>query len=189
MMPSQRSGGREDKKVVRPLALLLSLLMVSVALLFSGCSHVVYPRGAIPVKMDVVGSMDAKKVVSFINGVTDSKLTLIATQGTDKYFADYKQWTSAIASQLENELRNRGVQVRPESEVGFKVSVESVGLFWGAFATRCIVRARVEKTDGTWSRTYEGNNASNNINRAIDGAAYKVVVAIMGDQDFKSTIR
>ncbi len=189
MMPSQRSGGREDKKVVRPLALLLSLLMVSVALLFSGCSHVVYPRGAIPVKMDVVGSMDAKKVVSFINGVTDSKLTLIATQGTDKYFADYKQWTSAIASQLENELRNRGVQVRPESEVGFKVSVESVGLFWGAFATRCIVRARVEKTDGTWSRTYEGNNASNNINRAIDGAAYKVVVAIMGDQDFKSAIR
>ena len=29
--------------------------------LFSGCSHVVYPRGAIHVKMDVVGSMDTKK--------------------------------------------------------------------------------------------------------------------------------
>jgi hypothetical protein len=175
--------------MVRSLTLLLSLLMVSFALLFSGCSHVVYPRGPIPVKMDVVGSMDAKKVVSFTNGVTDSKLTLIATQGTDKYFADYKQWTSSIVSQLESELRNRGVQIKPESEVGFKVGVESVGLFWGAFATRCIVRARVEKTDGTWSRTYEGNNASNHFNRAIDGAAYKVVVAIMGDQDFKNAIR
>ena len=92
-------------------------------------------------------------------------------------------------SQLEDELRNRGVQVRPESDVGFKVGVESVGLFWGAFAARCIVRARIEKTDGTWSRTYEGNNASNHFNRAIDGAAYKAVVAIMGDQDFKNAIR
>jgi len=175
--------------MVKSLTLLLSLLMVSFALLFSGCSHVVYPRGAIPVKMDVVGSMDARKVVSFINGVTDSKLNLVATKGSDKYFADYKHWTSSIVSQLEEELRNRGVQVKPESEVGFKVGVESVGLFWGAFATRCIVRVRVEKIDGTWSRTYEGNNASNHFNRAIDGAAYKVVVAILGDQDFKNAIR
>jgi hypothetical protein len=139
--------------------------------------------------MDVVGSMDAKKVVSFVNGVTDSKLTLVATKGSDKYFADYKQWTSSIVSQLEGELRNRGVQVKPESEVGFKIGVESVGLFWGAFAARCIVRARVEKIDGTWSRTYEGNNASNHLHRAIDGAVYKVVVAIMGDQDFKNAMR
>ena len=76
--------------MVKSLTLLLSLLMVSFALFFSGCSHVIYPRGPIPVKMDVVGSMDAKKVVSFINGVTDSKLNLVATKGSDKYFADYK---------------------------------------------------------------------------------------------------
>jgi hypothetical protein len=167
----------------------LLLLMFLLALLFSGCSHVVYPRGPIPVKMDVVGSMDVKKVVSFINGVTDSKLTLVATQGSDRYFADYKQWTNSIVSQLEDELRNRGVQVKPESEVGFKVAVESVGLFWGAFASRCIVRVRVEKVDGTWSRTYEGNNASNHFNRAIDGAVYKVVVATIGDQDFRNAMR
>jgi hypothetical protein len=169
--------------------LVFPLLMVLFALLFSGCSHVVYPRGPIAVKMDVVGSIEAKKVVSFANGVADSKLTLVATQGTHKYLADFKQWTSSIVSQLEDELRNRGVQVRPESEVGFKVAVESVGLFWGSFSQRCIVRARVEKTDGTWSRTYEGNNASANFNRAIDGAVYKVVVAIMGDQDFKNAMR
>jgi hypothetical protein len=104
------------------------LLMVLLALLFSGCSQVVYPRGAIPVKMDVVGSMDAGKVVSFINGVPDAKLTLVATQGSQKYFVDYKHWTGAIVSQLEDELRKRGAQVKPESEVGFKVAVESVGL-------------------------------------------------------------
>jgi hypothetical protein len=170
-------------------SLKLAFLLLLFALLFSGCSHVVYPRGPIPVKMDVVGSMDAKKVVSFANGVAEPKLTLIATQGTDKYWADYKQWTSSIVSQLEDELRKRGVQIKPESEVGFKVGVESVGLFWGAFASRCIVRVRVEKTDGTWSRTYEGNNASNHFNRAIDGAVYKVVVAMIGDQDFKNALR
>ena len=168
---------------------LIFSLLVMFALLFSGCSHVVYPRGPIPVKMDVVGSMDVKKVVSFINGVTESKLTLVATQGSHKYFADYRQWTISVVSQLEGELRNRGVQVRPESEVGFKVAVESVGLFWGAFASRCIVRVRVEKTDGTWSRSYEGNNASNHFNRAIDGAVYKVVVAILGDQELRNAMR
>jgi hypothetical protein len=165
------------------------LLTVVAPLLFSGCSQVIYPRAAIPVKMDVVGSMDANKLVSFNNAVPDSKLTLIATQGSQKYFVDYKHWTGSIVSQLEDELRKRGVQVRPESEIRFKVGVESVGIFWGAFSQRCIVRARVEKIDGTWSKNYEGNNASGNFNRAIDGAVYKVVVAIMGNQDFKNAIR
>lgn len=175
--------------MVRSVSLLLCLLTVFLGLLFSGCSHVIYPRGPIPVKMDVVGYMDAKKAVSFINGVTESKLTLVATKGSDKFFADYKHWTSSIVSQLEEELRNRGVQVRPDGDVGFKVSVESVGLFWGAFAARCIVRVRVEKIDGTWSRTFEGNNASNHLNRAVDGAPHKAVVAIMNDPDFRIAIR
>lgn len=40
----------------------------------------------------------------------DSKLTLIATQGSNKYFADYKQWTGFIVSQLESELKTRGAR-------------------------------------------------------------------------------
>jgi len=90
---------------------------------------------------------------------------------------------------LETELKNRGVQVKPDSEDVFKVRVEHVGLFWGSFATRCIVNVRVEKKDGTWSKTYEGNNASPaSLYRAVDGAVYKAVVAIMGDNDFKNAI-
>ncbi|HVP80979.1 MAG TPA: hypothetical protein VMV04_24075, partial [Thermodesulfobacteriota bacterium] len=65
----------------------------------------------------------------------------------------------------------------------------SVGLFWGAFSQRCIVRARADKTDGTWSKNYEGNNASDDFHRAVDGAVYKVVVAIMEDQDFRNAMR
>jgi len=167
----------------------IPLLMVMLVLLFSGCSQVVSPRGAIAVKMDVIGSMDAKKVVSFTNGVRDSKLTLVASQGNQKYFADYKHWTDSIVSQLGDELRKRGVQVKPESDVSIKVSVESVGLSWGAFSQRCIVRARADKIDGTWSKNYEGNDASANFDRAIDGAVYKVIIAIMGDQDFRNAIR
>ncbi len=163
--------------------------LLSLALLFSGCSQVVYPGGAIPVKVEVVGPFDVKKAVSFTNSVPDSKLTLVATQGNQKYFVDYRHWTGSIVTQMEDEFRKRGVQVKPQSEVGFKISVESVGLFWGAFAQRCIVRARVDKMDGTWSRNYEGNNASGNLNRAIDGAIYKVVVAIMGDPDFRNAMR
>ncbi len=175
--------------MVKSVKILFPLFMVSMVLLFSGCSHVVSPRGAIPVKMDVVGSMDVKKEVSFINGVADSKLTLIATQGSHKYFADYRQWTSLILSQLESELKSRGVQVQSEGGTAFKVAVESVGLFWGSFATRCIVRIRVEKMDGTWTKTFEVNNASGHFARTFDGAAHKAVVAILGDQDFKNAMR
>jgi len=169
--------------------LVFPLLSLMFALLFSGCSQVVHPSGAIAVKMEVIGPMDAKKVLCFTNAVSDSKLTLVATQGNQKYFADYKHWTGSIVSQLEDELRKRGVQVKPESDIGFRVSVESVGLFWGAFSKRCIVRVRAGKIDGTWSKNYEGNHASDNFDQAIDGAVYKVVVAIMGDQDFRNAIR
>ncbi len=172
----------KTSKLAYPLLLLL-------ALLFSGCSQVVHPGGAIPVKMEVVGPLDAKKVVSFTNAVPDSKLTLVATQGSQKYFADYRHWTGSIVNQLEDELRKRGVQVKPQSEVGFRVVVESVRLFWGAFSQRCVVRARVDKVDGTWSKNYEGNDASDNFNQAIDKALYKLVASIMGDQDFRSAIR
>jgi hypothetical protein len=173
----------KTSKLVFPLSMVMS------ALLLSGCYQVVHPTGTIAVKMEVIGSMDAKKVLSFTGGVPDSKLRLIATQGNQKYFADYKHWTGSIVSQLEGELRKRGVQVKPESDVSFKVSVQSVGLFWGAFSQRCIVRVRVDKTDGTWFKNYEGNDASDNFDRAIDGAVYKVVIAIMGDQDFRNAIR
>lgn len=64
-----------------------------------------------------------------------------------------------------------------------------MGFFWGAFSQRYIVPARVEKIDGTWFKNYEGNNASGNFDRAIDGAVYKVVVEIMEDQDFKNAVR
>ena len=175
--------------MIKSAKFLSSLLMMSLVFLSLGCSHVVYPRGPIPVKTDVVGSIDAKREVSFTNGVADSKLTLIATQGSHKYFADYRQWTGLIVGQLESELKSRGVQVQSDGGTTFKVAVESVGLFWGSFSTRCIVRVRVEKMDGTWTKTFEVNNASGHFARTFDGAAHKAVVAILGDQDFKNAMR
>jgi hypothetical protein len=175
--------------MLRLAKILFPLFLVSMVIFFSGCSHIVAPRGAIPVKTDVVGSIDAKQEVSFVNGVVESKLTLIATRGSDKYFADYKHWTGQIVSQLESELKTRGVQVQADGGTAFKVAVESVGLFWGSFATRCIVRVRVEKMDGTWTKTYEVNNASGHFARTFDGAAHKAVVAILGDQDFRNAMR
>jgi hypothetical protein len=168
--------------------LVLTSSIVILSFLFSACSHVAVPRGPIPVKMDVVGPMDANQEISFENGITESRLTLIATQGSDKWFADFTVWTSFIVSQLENELKSRGVPVISGSQNAFKVRVESIGLYWGFAAQRCIVLARVEKKDGTWSKTYEGNNASGNLNRAIDGAVHKTVVAILQDKDFKMAI-
>jgi hypothetical protein len=169
--------------------LVLSLLIVVSLFLFSACSHVTIPRGPIQVKMDVVGSMDISEPISLENGVPDSKLTLIGSQGFHKWYADYRVWTSFIVSHLETELKSRGVQLKPDSEEIFKVKVEQVGLYWGSFAIRCVVNVRVEKKNGTWSKTYEGNNASPaTLYRAVDGAVYKAVVTIMQDKEFINAI-
>lgn len=168
---------------------ILVLFLFIFAVLFSACSHVVYPRGPIPVTMDVVGPIDIPNEISFVNGVADSELILIATYGAHKYFADFKQWTDLIVDQLETELDKRGVRIKPDGGDIFTVSVENARLFWGAWATRCIINVRMEKGDGTWSKTFEGNNTSPaTLYRAIDGAAYKVVLAIIEDQDFKKAI-
>ena len=169
--------------------ILTSFLLMVVIFLISACSHVVFPRGQIPVKMDIVGPIEATKEISFVNRQTESRLTLIATQGAHKYFADFKLWTDFIVDQLETELEKRGVQVEPGVNDIFKISVENVGIFWGAWAMRCIVNVRVEKSDGTWSKTFEGNNASPaTLYRAVDGAVYRVVEAVIGDRGFKKAI-
>jgi len=173
----------------RTQTLFLISLVVMLTFLFSACSHVTVPRGPIPVKMEVVGPMSVSKAISIENGVPDSKLTLVATQGFHKWYADYNVWTSFIVSQLESELRGRGVQVSPDSQDVIRVKVEQAGLFWGSFSTRCIVNVRVERKDGTWSKSYEGNNASPaSLYRSVDGAVHKAVVAILQDKEFMNAI-
>ena len=173
--------------MTRTQKLVLTSLVMILTLAFSGCSHVTVPRGPIQVKMDVVGSVDIPKEISFENGVPDSKLTMIGSQGFHKWYADYRAWTGFIVNHLETELRNRGVKVMtPGGGTPFRVKVEQAGLHWGSFAIRCVVNVRVEKVDGTWSKIYEGNNASPaTLYRAVDGAVYKAVVAILEDKDFK----
>jgi hypothetical protein len=184
-----KSQNKEDKKMATSRRLVVTLLIVILTFLFSACSHVMIPRGPIPVKMDVVGAMNVNKPISLQNDVPDSKLSIIASQGAHKYYADYKVWTGFIVNQLETELRGRGVQVSPDSQDAFKVRVEQAGLYWGSFSTRCIINVRVERKDGTWSKSFEGNNASPmSLYRAIDGSVYKAVVAILQDREFMKAI-
>jgi hypothetical protein len=169
--------------------LVLTSSIVILSFLFSACSHVTVPRGPMQVKTDVVGALDIPKEISFENGVPDPKLTLIGSQGFHKWYADYRVWTSFITNHLETELRSRGVKVTPGNGTSFRVKVEQAGLHWGSFAIRCVVNVRVEKMDGTWSKIYEGNNASPaTLYRAVDGAVYKAVVAILEDKDFRNAM-
>ena len=47
--------------------ILTSFLLMVVIFLISACSHVVFPRGQIPVKMDIVGPIETTKEISFVN--------------------------------------------------------------------------------------------------------------------------
>ena len=80
-------------------------------------------------------------------------------------------------------------QFAPGSDYVFHVALQDVKLIQGAWATRCIVTVLVERADGKWSHTYEGNNASPaSAERAIDGAVYRAVEAIIADPGFRNAL-
>jgi hypothetical protein len=168
--------------------IILAVSLLILTFLFSSCSHVVYPRGPIPVEMDTVGPIVSSNEISLVNAVRESKQTLVATKGSDKFFADYHKWTEFIVGQLQTELEKRNVKVKPESNNVFEITVPSLRFFWGSWAVRCIVNVQVARGDGTWGKTYEGNNAGYTIERAIDGAVHKAIVEILRDESFRSAI-
>ncbi len=99
------------------------------------------------------------------------------------------QYLNSVVSAKKKASGTKEGQVKPESDYIFNVSVQDAKLIQGAWATRCIVNVLVERDDGIWSHTYEGNNASPaSIERAIDGAVYRVVEAIIADRGFRNAI-
>src|SRR3989338_8658150 len=100
--------------------LVIGLLSVISVFLFSASSHVMMPRGPIPVTREVVGSMDVNKAISFENGAPETKPSYMGNAGLHKYYANYRLWTGFIIGHLETELKDRGVQVKPDSEEVFK---------------------------------------------------------------------
>jgi len=173
------------------------------------------PQAQIPVTMEVAGPIPGSKRIAFVNTTHEFKVIYLATLNYKKYYVDFQAWADIIIAQLENELQKRGVmvitpvgaasdtamsshkkvsvtqeeQIVPESDYVFHVAVQDVKLVQGTWATRCIVTVLVERTDGQWSHTYEGNNASPaSAERAIDGAVYRVVEAIIADPGFGSAL-
>ena len=177
----------------------------------SGLPPLVAPRGQIPVTMEAVGPIATSKTISFVNSTSEFKIVLLATRN----YVDFESWADIIIAQLETELQKRGVrvvnppvtaaqrvvsaqeqvsetqevQVKPESDYSFNVSVRDVKLVQGSWATRCIVTVMVERADGQWSHTYEGNNASPaSAQRAVDGAVFRAVEAIIKDPGFRNVL-
>jgi hypothetical protein len=181
----------------------------------SGLPPLVTPHAQIPVTMDVAGPIAQSKRISFVNSTHEFKVIFLATLNYRKYYADLQAWADIIIAQLEDELQKRGVrvlapvgaasntamssqekvsvtqeeQIAPESDYVFNVAVQDVKLIQGTWATRCIVTVLVERADGQWSHTYEGNNASPaSAERAIDGAAYRAVETIIADPGFRDAL-
>lgn len=99
------------------------------------------------------------------------------------------QYLTRVLSAKRRVSGNHTVQATPPSDYIFKVSVRDVKLIEGVWATRCIVTVLVERGGGGWSHTYEGNTASSaSAERAIDGAVYRVVEAIITDHSFRDAL-
>jgi len=175
----------------------------------------VTPQAQIPVTMEVAGPIAQSNRISFVNTTREFKVIFLGTFNYTKYYADFQAWADIIIAQLEDELQKRGVrilapagaasntamssqekvsvtkegEIAPEGFCVFNVAVQDVKLVQGSWATRCIVTVLVERADGYWSHTYEGNNASPaSAGRAIDGAAYRAVEAIIADPGFRDAL-
>jgi hypothetical protein len=162
------------------------------------------PQAQIPVAMEVAGPITQSKRISFVNSTHEFKVIYVASLGYSKYYADFESWADIIIAQLEDELQKRGVnvtssqkdmletqevQATPERDYVFNIAVQNVKLIQGSWATRCIVTVLVERADGQWSHTYEGNNASPaSVGRAIDGAVHRAVEAIIKDPGFRDAL-
>jgi hypothetical protein len=181
----------------------------------SGLPPLVTPQAQIPVTMEVAGPIAQSKRISLVNSTSEFKVIFLATLNYKKYYADFQAWADIIIAQLEGELQKRGVmvitsvgpasdkamssrkkvsgtqeeQIVPESDYVFRVAVQDVKLIQGAWATRCIVTVLIQRADGQWSHTYEGNSASPaSPERAIDGAAYRAVETIIADPGFRDAL-
>jgi hypothetical protein len=181
----------------------------------SGLPPLATPQAQIPVTMEVAGPIAQSKRISFVNSTHEFKVIFLATLNYKKYYADFQAWADIIIAQLQDELQKRGVsvlapvgvasgtamsshekvsvtqegQITPEINYVFNVAVQDIKLVQGTWATRCIVTVLVERADGQWSHTYEGNNASPaSAERAIDGAVYRVVETIIADPGFRNAL-
>jgi hypothetical protein len=167
----------------------------------SGLPPFAVPRGQIPVAMETAGAIETGNCVSLVNRTRTSQVVLLAAMGFRKYYADFGSWGDFIVEQLGGELQKRGVAVvtaaaapqeaaeTPEVDHTFTVTVHNVQLIPGSWATRCIVTVGVERADGQWSHTFEGNSASPaSAERAMDGAAYRAVEAILTDPGFRNAV-
>ncbi|MBN1254325.1 MAG: HEAT repeat domain-containing protein [Deltaproteobacteria bacterium] len=173
------------------------------------------PQAQIPVTMEVAGPIAQSNPISFDNSTQEFKIIFLTTLNYTKYYADFQAWGDIIIAQLEDELQKRGVKVvtpagtaanrvvsakekvskTQEKEIAtgsyysFNVSVQDIKLIQGSWATRCIISVLIERANGQWSNTYEGNNASPaSAARAIDGAVYRVVEATIKDSSFRDAI-
>jgi hypothetical protein len=127
----------------------------------------------------------------------DTEVSLQTENGLIDELTAERLSTEVLVSQYLNQVvrskrkaaATQGGGVTPESDYVFNVAVQDIKLIEGAWATRCIVTVLVERADGHWSHTYEGNNASPaSLERAIDGAVYRAVEAIIKDSGFRGAL-
>ena len=169
----------------RSIKLMFSLFLIILIVLSLACSKVLTPHSQIPISMNIVGPIDVRNEVSILNSQT-KRLTLIHASGGFKSYANLQQWTDFIIDQLKTELEKRGVQVKADSDIAFKISVQDIKFYQGQFAVRTIIKVLVERSDIAWSRTYEGNCAR--FSSSIDCSVYRAVEAILGDRGFQKAL-
>ena len=160
----------------------------------SSYNLVLVPKGPVLINEDIVGSIDGAKTTSFINTHEKSKVTLVEYKqkipiSKTYYDVDFKQVADFIITQLEEELKKKGLKIDSGSDNAIKIGVEKVEISQGMVSLSSVISLRVEKGDGTWFKTYRVEDSSGlSIQRAFNGAVHKAVIAILKDDEFKKSI-
>jgi len=149
-------------------------------------------EGPVSIDKDILAPTLSSTPFSLVNGHEKSKITIVPMKPTititRTFDVDYKQLADFIMAQLEEELKNNGAKIQPESDNSFKFTVETVELRYGVLYSS-IITLLVKKEGGTWSKTYKTEDSSGwAMQRAFNGAAHKMVILILKDDDFRRLI-
>jgi hypothetical protein len=163
------------------------------ALTKSSYNLALVPKGPVSIDKDIVGSLEGSTPLSLVNGHEKSKVTLVPLKPTiivtKTFDVDYKQLEDFVIAQLDEELRKKGAKIEPQNDNSFKFTVETVELHQGMTTGTSSITLRIEKRDGTWSKTYKAEGSSAlTVQRAFNDAAHKMVITILKDEDFRKLI-
>lgn len=158
-------------------AVRIALIALSLQLI-AGCAHYYTPSPSIP--FETIVEFSSTGSVTLIN----DQPSTTQVPFHNSFYANLNAWTGVAITIAERELIKRGLHVVSNSSKTLKLAIVSAHTEVGWVGITSQITMNVRASDG-YEATYVGTNTAYmaaNIQRQIDGALMRAVLAMFKDQ-------